>query len=178
MLLVDHQIAQLIKNWTDANPADIQPCGYDLWLGENFLIPEWTTDYSSDRPLAIDPFNPPIFKKVKQEYALVVPPNSFVLGESVEYIKMPSDTLGICLGRSTYARAGIITNITPLEPGWEGRLTIEISNSNPLPVLVYPNKAICQVIFLQADIKPLRDYVQKGGRYNKQVGVTQGKLDI
>ena len=178
MLLTDAKIALLIRDWTNSNPSNIQPCGYDLVLGENFLLPEWGTIYSQVQPLCIDPFSPPKFEFLNQKEPLIIPPNSFILGESVEYIRMPNDVMGICLGRSTYARAGVITNITPLEPGWEGKLTIEISNSNRLPVLVHPGKAICQIIFLQGAEKPLRNYIQKGGRYNKQIGVTQGRSDV
>jgi dCTP deaminase len=106
---------------------------------------------------------------------ILIPPNSYVLGRSVEYFKMPPDVLGIVLGKSTYARSGIIVNVTPLEPGWEGYVTIEVGNGTPLPAKVYANEGIAQVIFLQGEA-PTVSYADKQGKYQKQTGITLPKL--
>lgn len=101
---------------------------------------------------------------------LSIPPNSFVLGYSVEELQIPNDVVCICIGKSTYARCGIIVNVTPLEPGWRGHITIEISNTSPLPALVYPEEGICQVMFLKGADKPENSYTSKpgGGKYQDQ----------
>jgi len=150
----------------------LNPTGYDLTLGSHFRVP-----IREGEEQVIDPFHPPEFAPIEAAESIIIPPHSFVLGSSVEYIRMPPDLVGICLGRSTYARAAIITNVTPLEPGWEGNVTIEISNTNPLPVRVFVGKGIIQVLFFKADEMPSKDYVAKGGRYNMQVGVQQGRSD-
>ena len=140
--------------------------GYDLTLGQNFKIP-----LESDR--AVDPFDPPPFRDHFAYDVVVIPPGSFVLGESEEYVRMPDNVIGVCLGRSTYARAGLITHVTPLEPGWHGKVTIEMSNSAPYPVIVRVGVGITQVLFYTSEI-PEKSYTAKGGRYDNQVGVTQG----
>lgn len=102
----------------------------------------------------------------------VIPPNSFALGRSVEYFRIPRNVMTICLGKSTYARCGIITNVTPLEPGWEGYVTLEISNTTPLPAKIYANEGIAQVLFFQSDEDCEISYADKKGKYQAQVGVT------
>jgi dCTP deaminase len=106
----------------------------------------------------------------------IVPPNSFALARTVEYFKMPSDTLAICLGKSTYARCGIIVNVTPFEPGFEGHITIEISNTTPLPAKIYANEGIAQVLFLQGDEQCETTYKDRKGKYQKQTGITLPRI--
>jgi len=106
----------------------------------------------------------------------IVPPNSFALARTIEYFKMPSDTLAICLGKSTYARCGIIVNVTPFEPGFEGHITIEISNTTPLPAKIYANEGIAQVLFLQGDEQCETTYSDRRGKYHKQEGITLPRI--
>jgi len=106
----------------------------------------------------------------------VIPPNSFTLSRTVEYIRVPRDVLVICLGKSTYARCGLIVNVTPLEPEWEGHVTLEISNTTPLPAKVYANEGICQFLFLKGDSACEVSYADRSGKYMHQTGVTLPKL--
>jgi dCTP deaminase len=108
----------------------------------------------------------------------IVPPNSFALARSVEYFRIPRNVLTICVGKSTYARCGIITNVTPFEPEWEGYVTLEISNTTPLPAKIYANEGICQVLFFEADDDDVCEtsYADKKGKYQGQVGVTLPRL--
>lgn len=106
----------------------------------------------------------------------IIPPNSFALARTVEYFKMPKDVLAICLGKSTYARCGIIVNVTPFEPGFEGNITIEISNTTPLPAKIYANEGIAQVLFIQGDEQCCKSYADKNGKYQKQNGITLPKI--
>src|SRR5437870_7394803 len=108
----------------------------------------------------------------------IVPPNSFALARSVEYFRIPRNVLTICVGKSTYARCGIITNVTPFEPEWEGHVTLEISNTTPLPARIYANEGICQVLFFEADEDDICEisYADKAGKYQRQTGVTLPKL--
>ena len=106
----------------------------------------------------------------------IVPPNSFVLTHTVEYFRIPRDVLVICLGKSTYARCGIIVNVTPLEPEWEGQVTIEISNTTPLPARIHANEGICQFLFLKGDSAPEVSYADKAGKYMRQRGVALPRM--
>jgi len=106
----------------------------------------------------------------------LIPPNSFALARSVEYFRIPRNVLTICVGKSTYARCGIITNVTPFEPEWEGYVTLEISNTTPLPARIYANEGIAQVLFFESDEECEVSYADKKGKYQKQVGVTPPKL--
>jgi dCTP deaminase len=108
--------------------------------------------------------------------ACVIPPNSFALARTVEYFRIPRDVLVICLGKSTYARCGMIVNVTPLEPEWEGHVTLEISNTTPLPARVYANEGICQFLFLQGTAEPEVSYADRKGKYMRQQGVTLPRL--
>jgi dCTP deaminase len=108
---------------------------------------------------------------------VVIPPNSFALAETVEVFGVPRDVLVICVGKSTYARCGIIVNVTPLEPEWRGKVTLEISNTTPLPAKVYANEGIAQMIFLTADRICAVSYADKGGKYQDQTGLTLPKVD-
>ena len=106
----------------------------------------------------------------------IIPPNSFALARTVEYFKIPRDVLVICLGKSTYARCGIIVNVTPLEPEWEGHVTLEFSNTTPLPAKVYANEGACQFLFFKGDAPPDVSYKDRSGKYMGQKGVTLPKL--
>ena len=106
----------------------------------------------------------------------IIPPNSFVLARTVEKFKIPDDVLVICLGKSTYARCGIIVNVTPLEPGWEGYVTLEFSNTTPLPAKIYANEGVAQFVFLKGNEKPEVTYADRDGKYMGQTGVTLPKV--
>jgi dCTP deaminase len=106
----------------------------------------------------------------------IVPPNSFALARSVEYFKIPRDVLTICVGKSTYARCGIIVNVTPFEPEWEGFVTLEISNTTPLPARIYANEGLCQILFFQSDEVCETSYADRKGKYQAQKGIVLPKL--
>lgn len=106
----------------------------------------------------------------------IIPPNSFVLARTVEYFKIPRDVLVVCVGKSTYARCGIIVNVTPLEPEWEGHVTLEFSNTTPLPAKIYANEGACQFLFLKGDTECEISYADKAGKYMHQQGVTLPKI--
>jgi len=143
--------------------------GYDVRIAGEFYI------FASLDAAVVDPKDFPAHAMVRKEVgpheAVIIPPNSYALGRSLEYFRMPEDVVGICLGKSTYARAGIIVNVTPLEPGWEGHVTIEISNATPLPAKVYAHEGIMQVVFLRG-VRPGITYRDRGGKYQMQRGVT------
>jgi len=140
--------------------------GYDLRVADEFKI--FTNVYNS----MIDPkhFREEAFVYLKTAEC-IIPPNSFALARSIEYFRMPRDVLAICLGKSTYARCGIIVNVTPFEPEWEGFVTIEISNTTPLPAKVYAGEGIAQVLFLKSSTPCEISYADRGGKYMKQTGV-------
>ena len=145
--------------------------GYDARVSNEFKI---FTNVNSE---VIDPKNFKqsnfISKKVSE---CIIPPNSFVLASTVEYFKIPNDIMVICLGKSTYARCGIIVNVTPMEPGWEGYVTLEFSNTTPLPAKIYANEGAAQFIFLKGNEKPEVTYADRDGKYMKQKGVTLPKV--
>lgn len=145
--------------------------GYDIRLADEFKV--FTNVYSA----VVDPknFNDRSFIEIKGDHC-IIPPNSFILSRSFEYIKMPDNVLAICLGKSTYARCGLIINVTPLEPGWEGHITMEISNTTPLPAKVYANEGIAQLIFLEGQEKPEITYASRKGKYQGQRGIQLPKL--
>lgn len=149
----------------------ISSYGYDIRLADEFKI--FTNVFNS----IVDPkkFDPKSFVDFKGEVC-IIPPNSFILGRSVEYLKIPRRVLGICLGKSTYARCGIIVNITPLEAEWEGQITIEISNTTPLPVKVYANEGIAQILFFESDEECEESYKDRKGKYDKQKGIVLPKI--
>jgi dCTP deaminase len=145
--------------------------GYDIRVADEFKI------FTNINNTVIDPksFDPRSFVDVQADVC-IVPPNSFALGRTIEYFRIPRDILTICLGKSTYARCGIIVNVTPFEPEWEGYVTLEISNTTPLPAKIYANEGIAQVLFLQGDEPCERSYADKKGKYLKQTGVTLPKI--
>ncbi len=141
--------------------------GYDVRVGRKFKV--FTNVYGA----VVDPkkFDPKSFVDIEADSCLI-PPNSFALAETVETIEVPRDILCICIGKSTYARCGIIVNITPLEPEWRGKITIEISNSTPLPAKIYAGEGIAQIIFLRAEAVCRTSYGDKKGKYQDQKGLT------
>ena len=145
--------------------------GYDIRVADEFKV--FTNVYNT----IVDPknFDPKSFVDIKGDHC-IVPPNSFALARTIEYFRIPRDVLTICLGKSTYARCGIIVNVTPFEPEWEGHVTIEISNTTPLPAKIYSNEGIAQVLFFQGDEPPLVSYKDKQGKYQAQTGVTLPKI--
>jgi len=145
--------------------------GYDMRVAREFKI------FTNAMSAIVDPksFDSKSFVEYEGDVC-IVPPNSFALARSVEYFRIPRNVLTICLGKSTYARCGIITNVTPFEPEWEGFVTLEISNTTPLPAKVYANEGIAQVLFFEGDEPPLTSYKDKKGKYQGQTGVTGPKL--
>lgn len=141
--------------------------GYDIRVSDEFKV--FTNVYNS----VVDPknFTEDAFVDITAKEC-IIPPNSFALARSIEYFRIPRNILTICLGKSTYARCGIIVNVTPFEPEWEGHVTIEISNTTPLPAKIYANEGIAQVLFLEAAHVCETSYAERGGKYQKQRGIT------
>lgn len=140
--------------------------GYDIRVSDEFKI------FTNVHSAIVDPkhFNPNSFVDFKGDIC-VIPPNSFVLAQTVEYFRIPRDVITICLGKSTYARCGLIVNVTPFEPEWEGFVTLEISNTTPLPARIYANEGIAQVLFFHADEICETSYADRNGKYQKQQGI-------
>jgi len=145
--------------------------GYDIRIADEFKI------FTNVNNAIVDPkkFDSQSFVDFKGDVC-IIPPNSFALGRSVEYFSIPRNVMTICVGKSTYARCGIITNVTPFEPEWEGFVTLEISNTTPLPAKIYANEGIAQVLFFESDEEPEVSYRDKKGKYQSQVGITLPKL--
>jgi len=144
--------------------------GYDMRVADEFRI-----FHNALSPL-VDPkaFDERSFIEFSGD-SCIIPPNSFALARSVEYFRIPRDVLTICVGKSTYARCGIITNVTPFEPEWEGHVTLEFSNTTPLPAKIYANEGVAQVLFLESDEVCETSYADRGGKYMRQTGVTLPK---
>jgi dCTP deaminase len=145
--------------------------GYDIRVADEFKV------FTNINNTVIDPksFDPRSFVDIKADVC-IVPPNSFALARTIEYFRIPRDVLTVCLGKSTYARCGIIVNVTPFEPEWEGFVTLEISNTTPLPAKIYANEGLAQVLFFQSDEPCERSYADKKGKYQGQQGVTLPKI--
>ncbi|MBM3468195.1 MAG: dCTP deaminase [Alphaproteobacteria bacterium] len=145
--------------------------GYDARVSDEFKI------FTNVDSAIVDPksFSPESFVDRKTDIC-IIPPNSFALARTVEYFRIPRDVLVICLGKSTYARCGIIVNVTPLEPEWEGHVTLEFSNTTPLPAKIYANEGACQFLFLKADQVCDTSYRDRLGKYMGQTGVTLPRL--
>ncbi|HEV2692818.1 MAG TPA: dCTP deaminase [Verrucomicrobiae bacterium] len=141
--------------------------GYDLRVANEFKV--FTNVFNT----VVDPknFDEKSFVDMQTDIC-IVPPNSFALARSIEYFRIPRDILTICLGKSTYARCGIIVNVTPFEPEWEGHVTLEISNTTPLPAKIYANEGLAQVLFFRADQTCETSYADRKGKYQKQRGIT------
>ena len=145
--------------------------GYDARVADDFRI------FTNVDSAVVDPkaFNSDSFV-TRTGASCIIPPNSFALAHTVEYFRIPRDVLVICLGKSTYARCGIIVNVTPLEPEWEGQVTIEISNTTPLPARIHAHEGICQFLFLRGDSPPEVSYADKRGKYMGQTGVSLPRM--
>src|SRR5271169_2473146 len=145
--------------------------GYDLRVAREFKV------FTNINNSLIDPknFRDDAFVNIEGDYC-IIPPNSFALARSVEYFRIPRDVLTICLGKSTYARCGIIVNVTPFEPEWEGFVTLEISNTTPLPAKIYANEGLCQVLFFESDEDCEVSYKDKKGKYQAQAGIVLPRL--
>ena len=141
--------------------------GYDICCSNEFKI------FTNINSAIVDPkaFSPESFVDVKSDVC-IIPPNSFALARSVEYFRIPRNVLVICLGKSTYARCGIIVNVTPLEPEWEGHITLEFSNTTPLPAKIYANEGVAQLLFFESDEVCETSYKDRAGKYQGQTGVT------
>ncbi len=162
---VDHQVREGIISY------GLSSYGYDMRLADEFKI------YEPKGESGLDPknFDSNLFRDFKGK-TCEIPPNSFVLGRSVDYFRIPRKVLALCFGKSTYARCGVVVNITPLEAEWEGFVTIEIANLGPRPAKVYANEGIAQVIFLESDEECLSSYKDKKGIYQKQKEITLPKV--
>lgn len=151
--------------------SGVSSYGYDMRISDEFKI------FTNINSTIVDPknFDPKSFVDFKGDVC-IVPPNSFALGRSVEYFRIPRDVLVICLGKSTYARCGIVVNVTPLEPEWEGHVTIEVSNTTPLPAKIYALEGIAQLIFLGGEELCQVSYADKSGKYQAQKGITLPRM--
>lgn len=177
-ILADWQIREQIKIEPFADGAHrpgvvsygLTSYGYDVRVGSRFKVVRGS---AADERYYIDPkeIDEQIFYDATCEVC-IIPPNSFALAETVEYFEIPRNVLAVCLGKSTYARCGIIINVTPLEPEWRGRITLEISNTTPLPAMIYANEGIAQIIFHRADDVCRTSYADKKGKYQDQAGLT------
>jgi dCTP deaminase len=145
--------------------------GYDIRVADEFKV------FTNINNTVVDPknFDDRSFVDMKTDVC-IIPPNSFALAKTVEYFRIPRDVLTVCVGKSTYARCGLIVNVTPFEPEWEGYVTLEISNTTPLPAKVYANEGISQVLFFQSDEVCETSYADKKGKYQKQLGLTLPRL--
>ena len=182
-LLVDWEIREYVKQYNMLEPFEehlkrdgvisygLSSMGYDIRVMDEFKV------FTNLKQAVVDPkqFSQDSFVDFKGPVC-IVPPNSFALARSVEYFRMPRSVLGLCLGKSSYARCGIVVNITPLEPGWEGHLTIEISNTTPLPARIYSFEGIAQVLFFEAGSLPEVSYADRKGKYQGQQGITLPKV--
>ena len=166
MALTYDMIKPFIENPVDGISYGLSSYGYDIRVANEFKV--FTNIHNS----VIDPknFDPQSFVD-KVGDTCVIPPNSFALARTVEYLKIPRSILVVCIGKSTYARCGIIVNVTPLEPEWEGQITIEISNTTPLPAIIYANEGIAQLLFFQSDKDCDVSYKDKNGKYQNQQGI-------
>ncbi|MGB9598361.1 MAG: dCTP deaminase [Minisyncoccales bacterium] len=183
MILSDKEIKEQVRKYKMIQPFHsrqirknvisfgLSSFGYDFRIDNQFKI------FTNAMNAIVDPknFDSRSFINFKGKVC-VIPPNSFILAKSVEYFRIPRNILGVCLGKSTYARCGIIVNVTPLEPEWEGFITVEISNTTPLPAKIYSREGICQVIFLKNDSGCEISYSDRKGKYQKQKKLTLPKV--
>lgn len=182
-IMPDHWIRQqaeengMIEPFVDGQKREgkisygVSSYGYDARVADEFKI------FTNVDNAIVDPkhFSEQTFVDRKADEC-IIPPNSFVLARTVEYFRIPRDVLVICLGKSTYARCGIIVNVTPLEPDWEGHVTLEFSNTTPLPAKIYANEGACQFLFFKGDMPPEVSYKDRSGKYMGQRGVTPPRL--
>ena len=145
--------------------------GYDIRVSDEFKV------FTNLHSAVVDPkaFDSKSFVEIKDD-CCIIPPNSFALAKTVEYFRIPRSTITVCVGKSTYARCGIIVNVTPFEPEWEGYVTLEISNTTPIPAKIYSNEGIAQVLFFEGDEQCEVSYADKKGKYQKQTGITHPRI--
>jgi dCTP deaminase len=170
---IDGQVRETDTKGRRVISYGVSSYGYDMRVAPEFKI------FTNALSVIVDPKEFDAKSFVEFEGAVcIVPPNSFALARSVEYFRIPRNVLTICVGKSTYARCGIITNVTPFEPEWEGHVTLEISNTTPLPAKIYAEEGICQVLFFEADDDDVcqTSYADKKGKYQAQRGVTLPRL--
>jgi dCTP deaminase len=168
---------KMIEPFTDRQMREgvisygVSSYGYDIRVADEFRI------FTNVNSTIVDPkhFDPRSLVEYKGDVC-IVPPNSFALARSVEYFRIPRNVLTICLGKSTYARCGIIVNVTPFEPEWEGYVTLEISNTTPLPAKIYANEGLCQVLFFESDEPCEISYKDKKGKYQAQTGIVLPRM--
>ena len=179
MIKPDKWIKRMVKEYNMIEPFQeeqvkdgaisygVSSYGYDVRITDEFKI------FTNINSTIVDPknFDPESFMDFKGDVC-IIPPNSFALARSVEYFRIPRNVITMCVGKSTYARCGIITNVTPFEPEWEGFVTMEISNTTPLPAKIYANEGIAQVLFFESDEDCLVSYADKKGKYQSQTGIT------
>jgi len=182
-LLPDHWIKRLVAEHRMITPFEegqvrkgrisygLSSYGYDLRVSDEFKV------FTNVHSALVDPkkFDPRSFVKIKAR-SCIIPPNSFALAHSVEYFRIPRNILTLCVGKSTYARCGIIVNVTPFEPEWEGQVTLEISNTTPLPARIYANEGIAQVLFFEGKSECAVSYRDRKGKYQRQRGITVPRL--
>jgi len=163
---VDHQVSEGVISY------GLSSYGYDFRVADEFKI------FSNINYALVDPknFDDDAFVDVRSDDFIIIPPNSFALARTVEYFRIPRDIITICLGKSTFARCGLILNVTPFEPGWEGHATLEISNTTPLPAKVYANEGIGQVVFLRGSRECRVSYKDRRGKYDKQHGIVLPRI--
>ena len=162
---VDKQVRQGVISY------GVSSYGYDIRVADEFMI------FTNVHSAIVDPknFDPKSMFEFKGDVC-IIPPNSFALARTVEYFRIPRQVLTVCLGKSTYARCGLIVNVTPFEPEWEGYVTLEISNTTPLPAKIYANEGLAQVLFFEADEECEISYADKKGKYQKQQSIVLPKL--
>jgi len=163
---IDHQVSEGVVSY------GLSSYGYDFRVANEFKI------FSNINYALVDPknFDDQSFVDVVTDDFCIIPPNSFALARTVEYFRIPRDIITVCLGKSTFARCGLILNVTPFEPGWEGHATLEISNTTPLPAKVYANEGIGQVIFLRGSRECRVSYKDRKGKYDKQTGIVLPRI--
>lgn len=171
--MIEPFVEKQIRNNQEGNTISygLSSYGYDARVSREFKV------FTNINSVIVDPknFSNDSFVDVQSDVC-TIPPNSFALARTVEYFRIPRDVLVICLGKSTYARCGIIVNVTPLEPGWEGHVTLEFSNTTPLPAKIYAGEGVCQFLFLKGNEPCEVSYSDRSGKYMKQTGVTLPKI--
>lgn len=180
----DHWIKRMVKEYGMIKPFEenlirdgkvsygLSSYGYDLRCAPEFKI------FTNVHSAVVDPkqFDDKSFVDFKEVESVLIPPNSFALTRSVEYFNIPRNVLGLCIGKSTYARCGIIVNVTPLQPEWDGYLIIEISNTTPLPAKIYANEGIAEILFFEADEVAEKSYKELSGKYSHQKSIVLPKV--
>lgn len=195
MLLTDREIEQLFESTQAGTPFmhpwsenakrpgrisyGVSSCGYDVRIDDEVLL------HKPDGMSVVDPKDPDLFKQFSlmsiedgaSDYSVVIPPHGFALAKTMEYVWMPENLFALCVGKSTYARCGLVVNTTPIEPGWHGHITLELSNTTNAPLRVYIFEGIAQLVFYRLPEAPKRSYATKDGKYQGQTDVTLPRVD-